>query len=256
MSNPRHNKPAGERERARRAVELRIAGHPYQAIAAELGYRDESGARKAVDRLLSRIAHEGVAELRAVEGRRLDELQRGVWAAAIAGDLEAIKTVLAIMTRRARLFGLDAPTPVAVGISAAEFAKKAAELLDVIGPGPLLELARTAPVDAEVIAEAGESEPDGWSNIGPDTPGYLTASPSSSPDETPGTVTGPAPQPIADAPPEREPQAEDELSNALDNCEDGEPEAVVPLPTGMRRIPAVQVLGGSRYDPLRGVRWW
>lgn len=79
-----------------------------------------------------------------MEGRRLDELQRGVWDAAFGGDLDAIKAVLGIMGRRAKLFGLDAPTTVPVGgISEAEFAHQVAELLTVIGgPGA----ARAAPL--------------------------------------------------------------------------------------------------------------
>lgn len=41
-----------------------------------------------------------------------DGMQRAVWAAATSGDTDAIKSVLAIMVRRARLFGLDMPAKV------------------------------------------------------------------------------------------------------------------------------------------------
>jgi hypothetical protein len=130
------------------------------------------------------------------------------------------------------LFGLDAPQRLAVGISETEFAQQAVELLKVTGPGPLLELVRAAPIDGEVIAEAGESEPDGWSNI----------------------VPGPAHQPAAESPPEPEPQAEDDLEDGELEPDEPEPEVIVPLPAGARRIPAAQVLGRG-YDPFRGVRW-
>ncbi|TSD98881.1 hypothetical protein FOV72_03760 [Gordonia rubripertincta] len=122
-----------ERTRAAAALELRRTGLPYHAIADRLGYADESGARKAVTRLLDRREAEGVAELRAVEGDRLDALQAAAWDAAVSGDLDAIKTVLSVIDRRCRLFGLNAPMPVAVaaavGISDVTWAEQVAELL-------------------------------------------------------------------------------------------------------------------------------
>ncbi len=84
--------------------------------------------------------------------------------AAISGDVGAVKAVLAVMERRSRLFGLDTPQRLAVGISESEFGRRAAELLKITGPGPLLKLARSAPLEAEVV-QLGAGE-DGWSNIG------------------------------------------------------------------------------------------
>jgi len=52
--------------------------------------------------------------MRQTEGARLDRMQRAVWPAAISGDIKAGAQVLRIMERRARLFGLDAPTKVEV----------------------------------------------------------------------------------------------------------------------------------------------
>lgn len=113
-----------ERQKAIRAMQLRVAGAPYRAIAESLDYADESGARKAVSRLLARTEAEGVNELRAVEGERLDHLQRAAWPAAIGGDLDSIKTVLAVIDRRMKLFGLAAPVRVDVGgVSHDEFAR-------------------------------------------------------------------------------------------------------------------------------------
>jgi len=42
-------------------------------------------------------------------GACLDELQDAVWETAADGDLHALDRVLAIMARRAKLLGLDAP---------------------------------------------------------------------------------------------------------------------------------------------------
>jgi hypothetical protein len=44
------------------------------------------------------------------EAERLDELESAIWPNAMAGNLDAIDRCLAIMERRARLLGLDAPT--------------------------------------------------------------------------------------------------------------------------------------------------
>ena len=132
--DPRHSKPADARDRAIKALELRLAGAEYRTIASVLGYRDESGVRKAVDRLLTRREYEGVAKLRAVEGRRLNSLQRAVWGRAMQGDPESVRAALAIMARRARLFGLDCRPCCAVeAISEKEFAVRAVALLEVRG---------------------------------------------------------------------------------------------------------------------------
>lgn len=120
-----------ERVRAQKALELRIAGMTYAAIAESLDYADRSGPRKAVDGLLRKVEHEGVSELRQMEGHRLDRLQRAVWVNAVGGNLDAIKTVLSIMDRRAKLFGLNAPV--------------ALHLLGALGPDDLGDLARRLP---------------------------------------------------------------------------------------------------------------
>jgi hypothetical protein len=96
------------RERRRRAVELRLAGATYQVIADQLNWSGPSGAHQEVARALR--AGEGAAvELRDLEMARLDVLQTAVWPKAVAGHLKSVDAVLAIMARRSRLLGLDAP---------------------------------------------------------------------------------------------------------------------------------------------------
>lgn len=127
-----------ERQKALRAMQLRTAGATYRAIAESLDYADESGARRAVSRLLTRTEHESVGELRAVEGDRLDALQRAAWPAAIGGDLDAIKTVLAVIDRRMKLYGLAAPVRVDVGgVSHDEFAVRFVALIEEMEPDVL-----------------------------------------------------------------------------------------------------------------------
>lgn len=89
---------------------MRRDGLQYDDIAAQLGYASKAGAWKAVTTALKRREAEAVDELRQLEGMRLDALQAAVWPAAMAGDVQAVRAVVTISERRARLFGLDAPT--------------------------------------------------------------------------------------------------------------------------------------------------
>ena len=185
----------------------------------------------------------------------LDEMLAAIWDKAKRGNLGAIREVIRIMERRARLFGCDEPIPINIGISETEFGERAAELLRITGPGPLYELAKLPPPGEPIVVDCAA---DGWANVGvDDTPSAASYWVSAEP--------------------------ESELSNALDSCEDDEPEVVeaeeivevvaevvelVPLPPGQRRLPASEVidengvpisrsgiarhLGG--HDPMRGWR--
>src|SRR5215218_3681672 len=99
---PKHKPDTRDRVRAEEALLLRLSGLTWEQIAARLGYRSPNGPRMAVERLLSRIEHQGAAQLRAVEDQRLDALQAAVWPKAVAGDTDAIRTVLRISERRSK----------------------------------------------------------------------------------------------------------------------------------------------------------
>ncbi|MEZ0053247.1 hypothetical protein ABIA30_004274 [Mycobacterium sp. MAA66] len=193
MSRPDRPEP-DERQRAVQAIELRKTGATYRAIAAELGYSDESGARKAVERLLSRVEHEGAAELRAIECERLDALTAAHWSAAIGGNTDASMIVLRVIDRRAKLLGLNAPQRVQVApdeLSHVDFAERMAALITELRPETLRQVfpdvpevravfdagRQTGPLETDGPAD-GESSlsvahsggNDGWSNIGVPTP--------------------------------------------------------------------------------------
>lgn len=116
------------------AAGLRTSGTSYKVIAAKLGYANESGAHKAVQRALAAVPVEEVTELRAIESARLDELTEKLWGVLqtkyphqvggrmiVDGDdtpvgdpavaLAAVGKLLAISARRSRLLGLDTPPP-------------------------------------------------------------------------------------------------------------------------------------------------
>ncbi len=94
-------------ERHIKAVNLRKAGATYQEIADELGYSGISSAEYAVKAALKKTMSEPAEELRQLELLRLDEMQAGVYAGAIAGDPDSINTILKIMAHRMRLTGLE-----------------------------------------------------------------------------------------------------------------------------------------------------
>lgn len=156
-----------ERERALKALALRREGLPYRDIAERLDWKNEASARSAVTRLLTRIEYDEVTEMRAVEGERLDALQRAVWALATSGDTDAIKSVLAIMARRARLFGLDMPAKAdGPQMSSVEFAEEFIRLVGALDPQGLAEAISHLPGGSSAAVEmygnrvvAGTAEP-------------------------------------------------------------------------------------------------
>jgi ABC-type phosphate/phosphonate transport system ATPase subunit len=102
-------------EKQRQALELRKAGATYHAIAQQLGYHDESGARYAVRAILQRVEVESADTYRALQLLELLDLRRAIIAHArnaTGGEsqLKAIDRLLKIQEREARLLGLDAPT--------------------------------------------------------------------------------------------------------------------------------------------------
>jgi hypothetical protein len=95
-------------ERRRQALELRKAGYGFEEIGRALGL-STAGAYKVVQTALKATYREPADDVRKLELERLDRLTRGLWPRAIQGETEAIDRVLKLMTRRARLLGLDEP---------------------------------------------------------------------------------------------------------------------------------------------------
>jgi len=114
-----------------RAVDLRLLGMTYEQIAGSLlpcqqhrpegdldcsscglMYRDASGARRAVERALQQayaLSAEGREQLRQQHLGQIDMLLRRAMRASMAGNWEAVRAATALLDRRARLLGLDAP---------------------------------------------------------------------------------------------------------------------------------------------------
>lgn len=106
-----------EWDRARRAQALsfRLAGLSWEQIGQRLNISPQ-GATDMVNRTLTRAENRLVEEMRDLEGQRLDRAQLAIWSKVLDGDPRAVDTFLRISARRAKLFGLDAPTKVALSL--------------------------------------------------------------------------------------------------------------------------------------------
>lgn len=98
------------REIDAKALELRKIGLSYDRIATALGISDRGTAWRHVNRALQSTVADNANDVRKIEGERLDALFAVAFRQALTGDLKAVETCLQIQARRARLFGLDAPT--------------------------------------------------------------------------------------------------------------------------------------------------
>jgi hypothetical protein len=221
---------------------MREAGKTYEEIRVALGYRTVGAVKMAVSRLLARNEVESVADYRRVHGARLERLLRACWDKACAGDAEAIRTARPLLDSIAKLHGLDAAMQIHVrpGISEAEFAEQARQLLEVTGPGPLYEMAGLAPPEPP-RALPGE---DGWSNIGVEHE-LLYSTPQAAPGAPPASA---APEPFGSEPQAiRGIEADQDTEEIIEEVEEVVAEIVgEPLPPSQRRVPADLVDGVPR----------
>ena len=96
------------RARQRRASELRLAGLTFQQVADQLGYAGPSGPFKAVG-AATRAGDDAAVALLQRSLAELAALDAALWPRAVSGHMPSVDRVLAIMARRSRLLGLDAP---------------------------------------------------------------------------------------------------------------------------------------------------
>lgn len=121
-------------ERDAKACRLRVQGMSYDQIAQELGFRDKSSARRAVQRAIVAVVREPAEELIELEAERLDDLTRHLqrivttrhYAVTVGGKLArnpetgelvpdngpviaALRELRMVSESRRRLLGLDAP---------------------------------------------------------------------------------------------------------------------------------------------------
>ena len=99
-------------ERESHVVKLRRQGMTWDDIATEVGYGHGASAQQAYVRANNRILVEDVKALRQLGQDRLDAALQAIWPAVLEGDIPAINTLIRLEERRAKLYGLDAPTKI------------------------------------------------------------------------------------------------------------------------------------------------
>ena len=72
-----HRVTAARRRAA--VLERRMAGQTFEEIAAALGYSNRSGAYRAFQRAVAEVTAERAAEMRSLEGARMDAALVGIW---------------------------------------------------------------------------------------------------------------------------------------------------------------------------------
>ena len=88
----------------RQALELRMAGRTYAAIADLVpGIGSRAAAHKAVQRAIDHLGHTGGVDELAVILARLDEMQSAVWAEAREGKPGPVGLVLKLDAQRTRV---------------------------------------------------------------------------------------------------------------------------------------------------------
>ena len=148
-------------EREREAIGLRRAGASYDEIAARVGYTDRSGAKKAVERGLSRWMRETDEELRALELERTEVIIARLWPAidTHAPDLKAVEVFLRVAEYRAKIAGLYAPRRDRLEVSVhARVEHRKLEALRVLRADPAIERV----IDAHIgpILDAARTDPN------------------------------------------------------------------------------------------------
>jgi hypothetical protein len=154
-------------ERRMRALTLRNAGATFRQIGEKTGV-SAVVARRDVSLALREVIAESAEDMIARQRSILFDIQRANYSAAASGDIDAAKVILSTLEREARLFGLDAPTRVNVGVSDVEFAEKTASLIQSLGLQPPRELAVMSArvretLDGEVVED---DDPFGRSDSG------------------------------------------------------------------------------------------
>lgn len=186
VKTPRSVARGGKRilsqEKRRKALELRKGGASYIDIANAVGYKDQSGARKAVLKAMGDVIQEPVLEVRSLQIERLNHMLLALWPKVQLGDERAIQTSLSVMDKIDRLMGTEAAQQVDVNVhqqgailvidgSKEDFIKSARQMaMGIQGDGTNNPLAIESGqedsmdlhhqvIDAEVVEDRDEPDP-------------------------------------------------------------------------------------------------
>jgi hypothetical protein len=111
--------------RQAQALHLRSRGRTLRQIADELGYASTGAAHDAIQAALARGPRATVDEMRQTMAAQLEHLQAIVGGLAEDAEsdkqLDAVKTMKALMERQAALMGLDAPGKTQLDVHVIDF---------------------------------------------------------------------------------------------------------------------------------------
>lgn len=105
------------KQRHAQALQMRMDGLSFDAIAKQLGYADAPGAYEAVKRALAAIPAAEAAQYRALNVERLNQEREGFRARLAPGEKERVALELSVQEREANYLGLDAPRPQPLPVS-------------------------------------------------------------------------------------------------------------------------------------------
>lgn len=154
--------------RAQEAIELRMQGLTFEAIAGQIGVTREA-ARKAVLRALeetNQAIAERADELRSIEAQRLERITEVLWPRVLEGDLKAIDRVIRTRESFRRLTGLDLHKDAGDGATGDTYIVQAGGDISLVPPGGVAidtrppwsrpELRAGDVIDAEAVEEGEE----------------------------------------------------------------------------------------------------
>lgn len=146
-------------ERRMRVVMLRNAGVTFTDIARQLKI-SATQARKDLSAGLRDILADTAEDMIARQRSVTLDVQKANYKKMLEGDIDAGRLILSALEREAKLFGLDAPTRVNVGVSDIEFAEKTAALIESVGGTPPADLLKAIGHRAGATVIDAEVEPD------------------------------------------------------------------------------------------------
>ena len=164
-NNPRQDRMVKARERDLMALQLRQRGFGFDEMAKKMGFSNPGQAWTCWKRGMDHSIREAGEETRRLENDRLDALWKIMFDKALGGSHLAVDRCIAIMDRRARLLGLDAPIRIrqevitqdqlvrAIAELEAANAQLEAQIVEREGSGGI--------VDAEVVEDDLDESPDG-----------------------------------------------------------------------------------------------
>lgn len=182
-------------ERRAKVLTMRNAGATFSQIAErvnaeriELGLDPLSATtfRKDHQCALRDVAAASREDIIAEHRSILLDLRRAHYSAALNGDIDSSRIILSTIEREARMFGVDAPTQVALGVSEIDFAERMYAAIVAMGLEPPKEISDgirharddRAYIEGEVVDDGAlpfdvarradaelDAEPVVWSNL-------------------------------------------------------------------------------------------